>query len=404
MKEYFLLAFKNIRKRGVRSWLTLLGIFIGVLTVVSLISLGNGLREGVISQFGISSTKLITVQAGGLTAYGPPGTWVSNPLTKQDAEAIEKLDSVEIAIPRNIETVQVKFKGKTITSLAASLPRERMDFVYETLELNAKHGRLLEKGDSRKVLLGSDFRDKTKNGFGKSISVGDKISIEGKEFRVAGILEKKGSFIIDRIIFMPDEELNDIKNYRDKVNLIAVRVKSKDLMDRAKEDIEKLLRERRDVKKGEEDFEVSTPQAILETVDNVLKGIQIFIVIIALISIVVGSIGIINTMTVSVLERKKDIGIMKAVGLTNKNIFYLFFVEAGLLGLIGGLLGVVFGMIVGYFGTAAINKIIGSSATPEISWIVVILTLIGSFFIGSLAGTIPAIRAAKQNPVEALRG
>src|SRR3989344_6301705 len=105
MKEYFWLASKYLRKRGVRSWLTLLGIFIGVAAVISLITLGDGLRLAVNSQFGISTTQIITVQAGGIAGFGPPGSWVTKPLIKEDVSAIERLDNVEAAIPRNIESV-----------------------------------------------------------------------------------------------------------------------------------------------------------------------------------------------------------------------------------------------------------------------------------------------------------
>jgi len=121
-------------------------------------------------------------------------------------------------------------------------------------------------------------------------------------------------------------------------------------MDRTKEDIEKLMRKRRDVDIGEEDFEVSTPEAMLETVNSVLGGVQAFIVIIASISILVGALGIVNTMTTSVLERRKEIGIMKAIGGTNRQVFMQFFFESGMLGFIGGLVGVVLGTLISTLG------------------------------------------------------
>jgi len=107
--DYIPIAFRNLRRRGIRSWLTLLGIFIGIATVVSLISLGGGLRSAILSQFGISSTEVIQVQAGGLNSFGPPGTSVAKPLTLDDVEAIERLNSVEAAIPRQIVTVRAEF-------------------------------------------------------------------------------------------------------------------------------------------------------------------------------------------------------------------------------------------------------------------------------------------------------
>ena len=142
----------------------------------------------------------------------------------------------------------------------------------------------------------------------------------------------------------------------------------------------------------------------MEQVNSILNAITIFIVIVASISIFVGAIGIINTMTTSVLERRKEIGIMKAIGATNHQIFMQFFVESGVLGLIGGAIGVLFGVTFGYFGIIGINSFIGAEVQPQISFYLVFFALLGSFLIGAVAGILPAMKAAKQNPVEALRG
>ena len=120
MVNYFHSAFKNLRRRGIRSWLTLLGIFIGIVAVISLITLGGGLKVAINAQFGISSTQIITVQAGGLN-YGPPGSTVVTPLTKQDVEAIEKLSTVEFAIPRNIEFLKREYNDKIEFGYAANI-------------------------------------------------------------------------------------------------------------------------------------------------------------------------------------------------------------------------------------------------------------------------------------------
>lgn len=406
MRDHISLAFRNLRRRGLRSWLTLLGILIGVAAVVSLLALGNGLREAVISQFGISTTEVISVQAGGLSNVGPPGTGVTNPLTRQDVDAIAKLSGVEESIARNIRTVKVEFNKKSVFTAATTIPEDRDQYqlVYEIADLEAMSGHLLSPDDSGQIVIGHDFSIKEKSGFDKTVKLGDSLVIQGKRFTVRGILQKKGSFIFDKIILVNDEELKDLLDYGDEVDLIAVKVKDKDQIDRISEDIEELMRKRRDVKKGSEDFQVSTPQATLETIDSVLRGIQIFIVMIALVSIIVGAIGIVNTMTTSVLERRKEIGIMKAIGARNLDIFYQFLFEAGLLGLFGGIIGVILGLIVGGLGIAGINSFIGSNVglSFNIWWILV--ALLASFLIGAVSGIAPALRAANQRPVEALRG
>ena len=156
-------------------------------------------------------------------------------------------------------------------------------------------------------------------------------------------------------------------NHGDDVNIIVARVKDKNMMVEAKDDIEKLMRKLRNVREGEEDFSVQTPESILATINGVLTGVQVFIAIIAGISILVGAVGIINTMLTAVLERRSQIGIMKAIGAKNKDIFLLFFIESGLLGLVGGIIGVIIGTLVSYFGTVAINNFVGSSTNPGIT-------------------------------------
>ena len=401
--DYAFIAFKNLRRRGIRSWLTLIGIFIGIATVVSLISLGGGLKLAILSQFGISSTEVISIQAGGLNAYGPPGSGAVRPLTTGDVEAIDKLSSVEMAIPRHIASGKMEFNDKLQFGYAMSIPSgEARKFAYEALELDPEAGRLLNDQDTNKVVLGNNFFTNEEI-YGKTIRPGNKVIIQDKKFEVVGLTKKKGSFIFDNIVMMNEKELIDLFDYGERVDIIAVKVKSKDLMDKAVDEIEKEMRERRDVKVGEEDFEVSTPQAALSTVNQVITGIQIFVVLIAAISIIVGSTGIVNTMTTSVLERTRDIGIMKAIGARNRDIFYLFFIEAGLLGLAGGIAGIILGIAIGYFGTFSINTFLGASTAPEINWTLILLTFAGSFIIGAVSGIVPAIRAAKLRPVEALR-
>ncbi len=404
MKDFFNLAFNNLRNRGIRSWLTLLGIFIGVMAVVSLISLGNGLQMAVGAQFGISSTEVITVQAGGISSAGPPGTGVTNKLTIQDAQAIERISSIEAAIPRMLPSGKVEYNNVVTFGMAGSIPDgENRKLVYEMMDIEATEGRLLKDGDSNKVVLGWNFYS-SDDIFGEEVVVGKSVLIQDEKFTVVGIMEKKGSFIFDNIILINEDAVIDLFDYGDDADLIAVKVKNKDLMERAKEDIEKLLRKRRDVDAGKEDFSVSTPEAALENVNNILGGVQAFIVIIASISILVGAVGIVNTMTTSVLERRREIGIMKAIGAKNSQIFMQFFIESGLLGFVGGLVGCVLGVLIGVLGVIGINNWIGAEVAPSVDFILVGGALLGSFVVGAAAGIVPAMNAAKQNPVEALRG
>ncbi|MGM5483344.1 MAG: ABC transporter permease [Nanobdellota archaeon] len=403
INDYLKLAWENIKHKRLRSWLTLLGIFIGVAAVVSLIGLGEGLKLAVSSQFGVSSTEVITVQAGGMTGQGPPGTGVANPLIEDDAEDIEKISTVDFAVTRIIEQVKFEYDDQLSFGFAADVPDgEERDFVYDSLELEVKEGRFLKDGDGQKINLGYNF-GKEENRFGKKIRVGDNIKIENRNFEVVGIYEKLGSFIFDNIIIINSDTLKKLVDKEEKVDVIVAKVKDKEYMDKTKEEIEKLLRKNRDVDEGEEDFSVETPESSLSTVNDVLTGVQIFISLIAAISIIVGAIGIINTMFTSVVERRSQIGIMKALGAKNSDIFFQFTIEAGLMGLIGGIIGSIVGELIAYLGTMGLSSFLGSDISPSVNFILIGLTLFGAFMIGAISGTIPALQAAKQNPVDAIR-
>jgi putative ABC transport system permease protein len=404
IRDSFVLAFKNLKHKGIRSWLTILGIFIGITSVVALISLGNGLTSAVNAQFGVSTTEIISIQAGGLNNFGPPGSGAVTPLTMDDLRAVEKVSGIERVLRRNLPSGKLEFNDKIGFGIATNVPSgEDRDFFYEVMELEVEVGRLLKDSDNNKILLGYNFYDED-NTFEKSIKPGNKVLLQDEEFEVVGIIEKKGSFLMDGLVYVNEDPLEDLMDYGDDVDIIAVKVKDKELIDQIKEDIEKVLRKERNVDEGEEDFEVSTPEATLETVNSVLNGVQAFVFMIAFISIFVGIIGIVNTMTTAVMERRKEIGIMKAIGAKNSHIFLLFLVESGLMGLIGSIIGVIVGILIGYLGVVGINNFIGSDAKPSINFILIIITVIGGFLIGAVAGIIPAMNAAKQNPVDALRG
>jgi len=345
--DHFKLAFQNLRHRKLRAWLTMLGIFIGIAAVVSLIGLGEGLRVAISGQFGNLGTDIISVQASGLAFAGPPGTGSADPLTKDLTDKIARVNGVETAINRYIETGTLEFNDKQGIGMAMSIPggSDRKPF-QKMLNFNIEYGRDLKDGDRFKLVLGSNFL-KEKNGFDRPIAVGDSVLLNDKKFEVVGIYEKKGSFIFDNVVAVNEDILLDeLRNDPgdDSVNVIAVKVKNEKEIPEVTEKIEKLLRKERKVKEGEENFEVSTPQQSIEQLNSVLGGINLFVFIIASVSLIIGGVGIMNTMYTAVLERTKEIGIMKSIGAKNSTIFTLFFIESGLLGMVGGLIGIVLGV------------------------------------------------------------
>jgi putative ABC transport system permease protein len=190
----------------------------------------------------------------------------------------------------------------------------------------------------------------------------------------------------------------------DEFDIIVAQVEDTDEIGDVQEEIERYLRRERDVREGEEDFSVQSPESALEDVNSVLTGVQIFVYVIAGISILVGGFGIMNTMFTSVLERTRDIGVMKSIGARNSNIFTLFFIESGLIGMVGGIVGALVGVSLALGLAAAGSAALGSDLIKaDISPLLFAGSIGGSFFLGSIFGIIPAVQAAKLHPVEALR-
>ncbi|MBI4451834.1 ABC transporter permease [Candidatus Woesearchaeota archaeon] len=404
LKDYAIFSLKNLRNRKLRSWLTMIGIFIGIAAVISLIGLGEGLRLAIMSQFGFLGPDVLGVQASGIAFAGPPGSMVATPLSDELAGKIEKINGVEAAFNRYIESSTLEFNNKQDIGIAGSAPEGENRKIFERmLNLRADEGRLLKDGDTKKAVVGNDF--KKEDAFGKGIKIGDKILVNDIFFEVVGILEKKGSFIFDRIVMINEKSMIDVLGIdKKKVDVVAVKVKDQNRIVQVKEDIEKLMRRERNVEKGEEDFQVESPQQTLETLNSTLFAVTLFVYIIAGISIAVGGIGIMNTMYTSVLERTKEIGIMKSIGARNSAIFTIFFVESGLLGTVGGIIGIALGMSFAYGISFAGRYLLGSEIIQaSVSPFLIIGALIFSFGLGTLFGVLPAYRASKLNPVDSLR-
>jgi len=405
-QDYFFLALGNLRHRGLRSWLTMLGIFIGIAAVVSLISLGQGLQTAITGQFGALSTDTLIVQNAG-TSFGPPGSTVVKKLNEHDIKIIESVPNVKETIKRLIRVTKIEFNGIASFSFLGSMPEKQsqVDFIYDSFSLKAEEGKLIKSDDYGKVVLGHNFAMES-NGFEKPIHVGSKIKIQDKTFEVAGILEETSSFQFNLVVLMTEKDMKDLLGIGDEIDLIVVQVndKGKEKIEETASEIERKMRKDRNEKPGEEDFTVQTPSQVLSAVDNILTAINIVVSGIAAISLLVGGIGIANTMFTSVLERTKEIGTMKAVGAKNSDILLIFLIESGLLGLIGGIIGASLGIGLAFAVSGIANSSLGTTILKvSISWPLVFASIGFSLIIGMLSGIIPAIQASKLSPVEALR-
>ena len=401
--DYLKFSVDNLRRRKLRSWLTMIGIFIGIASVITLIGLGEGLRIAITSQFGFLGSDILSVQASGVALAGPMGGG-ANPLSDELVDKVAKVPGVEAAFNRYMESGTMEFNDRQAIGYAISVPSGENRKILETMmNIKAMDGRLLKDGDDKKLVLGYGFSED--DTFGKGIKAGDRVLLNGIAFEIIGIMEKKGSFMFDNAVIVNDDAMFDYLREDDgTVNIIGVKLKDAKMADQVKEDIEKILRKERDVKKGEEDFEVQSPQQVIETMNSTLFAVQFFVYIIAFISLAVGGIGIMNTMYTSVLERTKEIGIMKSIGAKNSTIFTLFFIESGMIGVVGGVVGIVIGGTAAY-GLATVGRIFLGSALIQanVSPMLVTGTLLFSFVLGTSFGVLPAIQASRLQPIEAVR-
>lgn len=403
IRDYTSLALKNLKHRGIRSWLTILGVFIGIAAVVALISLGQGLQNAITSQFSTLSADTLLVQ-NAQTGFGPPGSSSIKPITQHDIDLISSVQGVSVVIPRLLRMVKVEYNQKAIFSYASSLSEDqnKLSLTYINGDLMAEEGRLLRPDDRMKIVLGHDFTNQ--NLLGKPIKVGSTMNIQGQDFEVVGILKSSGSIGVNRAILIGEKDLKLILNLGDEYDFVAVKVQNKNDIGQVAKDIEEKLRKDRNEKPDEEDFTIQTPVQAISTVNTILTVINIIVIGIAAISLLVGGIGIMNTMYTSVLERTREIGVMKAVGAENSGVLTLFVIESGLLGLAGGISGTIAGLLMAFGVSSAAKSYFGTNILDvQISWPLIIFAISFAFLIGVIAGLLPSLQASKLKPVQALR-
>ncbi|MEW6062868.1 MAG: ABC transporter permease [Nanoarchaeota archaeon] len=403
IKDYFTFAFNNLKYRGLRSWLTMLGIFIGIAAVVSLISLGQGLQKAINEQFKILGTDKITISAGSGFS-GPPGsTLTSARLTKEDVNIIKKINGVDEVAEMLFKQARVKYKDELKYNFVHGIPLDESRVVIEEMNnIEIAEGKRLKEGGKYEVVVGENVAKGTF--FKKPVGLKDTINIEGKDFKVVGILRPIGNPVDDASLYIPLETLRELFNEPEGIAYLFVRVKEGEDINKVAELIKEKLRKSHDVKKGEEDFQVATSEQLAQTFSNIFTIVQTVLIGIAAISLLVGGIGIMNTMYTSVLERTKDIGIMKAIGAKNSDILLIFLIESGLLGLAGGSIGITLGIGLSKGTEIIAGNYLGSGLLrASFSPYLIVGALIFSFIVGTVSGIMPARQASKMKPVDALR-
>ncbi|MDP3027653.1 MAG: ABC transporter permease [Nanoarchaeota archaeon] len=414
----FKLSLNILLHSKLRSWLTIMGIVIGIAAVVSILSISEGAQQQLESRLGSFGADIITITPGFSRAQGPGGfgrgefdregsstATNSKNLTSKDILILKNLPNIEYIMGqisgRGDLTYMTKTATLSITGVDTSVWK---DITTEQIS----SGRFLTNGDSYSVVLGGSIVSFT---FENGIPLNSKVTIEGKSFKVVGILEE------GRSVYMPIDiartVLEDASG--NKFDSISVKIEDTAVANETITAItQKLMLSHGIIDANKKDFTVSSPTSMQETIQQTMDTMTLFLGAIAAISLIVGAVGIANTMFTSVLEKTKEIGIMKAIGAQDKDIMTIFLLNSGLIGLIGGIGGV----ILGFFASTAISSLGGIQtatggagrgflggfgSSTYVSPQLIIGALIFSVLIGMIAGAIPAYRASKLEPVDALR-
>ncbi len=390
--DLFRLALRNIGHRRLRSWLTVLGILIGTAAVVALISIGQGLQRTITTQV----EKIV----GFNTLFISPRTQGFGQKIRVDVAQLRAIPGVRSAIAVRSETAYIEGPGgKAFYNVLGYDPA--MDEFTAELDLTLAAGANITR--SGQVILG------TRAARELGASVGTTITVDDKPFEVVGILVQQQrqaagfgapGFSLNDAVIVSLPDFNVLFPGPELVLFAIVRLQDKVPIEAVKEEIRAVLRAG-----GERNASVIDFQDLTERIRTVLAGVQAFLAGIAGISILVGGIGVMNTMFMAVLERTREIGVMKAVGAKSWQVLLLYLFESGLMGLGGGALGLAFGLGAALTATTVVSRVyqVQNPITPALSAGLILGALVFSFLVGAVSGLLPARRAAQLPPVEALR-
>src|SRR3989344_3487933 len=390
--DYLRFAVNNILHRKIRSWVTVLGIIIGVAAIIALISVSQGLKGSIEEQFSTFGAGRILISAKG---FQGPGS-ASSGLTEKDVDTVKRLSEFKYVTPTLFTTAEIKYSNEVKFTGVQGLPAEDYSKAFQDVGIEVEEGRNIRTGEKKVALIGYRVANEM---FDKEVRLKSKLEINGEEFRVVGIMKEIGNAQDDNSINIPLDAYRDAFNEPDHVDIIIAQAKEGVNIPETQKKLERELKKARD----DENYQVLTAEQIAQQINNILGVVQIVLIGIAAISLVVGGIGIMNSMYTSVLERTKEIGIMKSIGAQNKNILTIFLIESGLLGLVGGLFGVAIGIGIGQIVTLAAKQGGYGFLKVPISPTIILFGLGFAFIVGMASGTLPAVKASRLNPVDALR-
>ncbi len=419
IKKALQLSLNMLVHSKLRSYLTIIGIIIGIAAVVSIIAVSQGAQKDLENRLSTLGADILTIspgapramgagagfrEGGGFGGGGGASSSTSNQqnLTAKDVTVLKGIPNVKYVMGTVSGRADVSYIGKTATANIRGVDSESWKY-FITTQLDS--GRYLIGGDTNSIVVGNRVATSI---FKDGMQINRQVTIGGKTFKIVGILKESGSD--DSAIFMPILMARDVLDNvgEDEFGSISVKISNVDQTNETMTDIgNKLMLSRGILQDKKKDFTVTSPRAFQEAVTSTLNSIALFLAAIAAISLIVGAVGIANTMFTSVLEKTKEIGIMKAIGAQNKDILLIFLFNSGLLGLVGG----IGGIILGVFGASFIGGLAGGSGSLGrlslgsiyFSPTLIVGAFLLSIIIGMIAGATPAYRASMLKPVDALR-
>jgi putative ABC transport system permease protein len=390
------LAAGAITAHRLRSILSMLGIAIGIAAVILLTSIGEGTRRYILAQFAQFGTNLIAIHPGKAETSGIPGVFsgTTHHLTIDDAEALARIPGVEQVVPTAFGTARIE-AGQRARNIAVNGVTPDIQTVWK---FRTRLGGFWPAGDPRRgaplAVLGPKLAREL---FGDASPLGQFVRIGGTRFRVIGVMEPKGEmlgFDLDDTVYVPVATAMRLFNLRD-LGEIDLTYTPADATKRVEADVIRVLKSRHG---GEEDFTVTTQQAMLDVFGNVMGMVTMAVGAIAGISLLVGAIGILTMMWITVTERTQEIGLSRAIGASATQVAGLFLAEASIVALLGGAAGVTIGFGLGW----ALRWFVpGLPVETPLSF--VLMALGTSLAVGLVSGVLPARRAARLDPIEALR-
>lgn len=397
-------ALESLNSNKLRSGLTILGIVIGVAAVIAMLAVGEGAQETITGAISGVGTNLLFVFSGNFQEE------VRNPqpLTLADVDALRdqfQAPSIANVAPVINGQVRVSFSGEqattTVNGVTPDYAAVRNYNVTEGEFINDEH--LL--GQASVALLGPEVAQKLFDR--KDGVVGETVRIEGQPFRVIGVLESKGGGAFgsqDDVVMIPFTTAKSrvLRRTRDRVDVIFVQALDAEYVDEATDEIGQILRSRHRIMLGPDDFTVFSQEDFVQTAQTITGVFTIFLGGIAGISLLVGGIGIMNIMLVSVTERTREIGLRKALGARKRDILIQFLTESSLLSMLGGIIGIGFGWLIS-FAVGQIAAANNTPFTPAVGMNAILLATLFATAVGLFFGIYPANRAANLEPVEALR-